>query len=285
VYHGGVPTLKLTSRALDNLPLPTRGRVEYFDEALPGFAVRIFPSGRRVFTLLYRMKGGRAKKKERVDLDRLRLELRGERPSLPLRHEDTHIRLSQGVHETGSIPASNKWGEWGPDIALVSLFPAAEGTIKRSKAFYNLQRRRADALTSKVRHQEGLWAALGGVGEQSTFGPDETIIQTTVFASTISGTAERDGHDYLELFINRDGKPSGYLPSSYGGISGSGLWRVDVRRSGRGGVFVPDDGIALEGLAFWEEPREGLHGFLRCHGRASIYGRMMDEMVAPSSPS
>jgi len=41
---------------------------EYFDESLPGFAVRIFPSGRRVFTLLYRMKGGRTKKKERVDI-------------------------------------------------------------------------------------------------------------------------------------------------------------------------------------------------------------------------
>jgi integrase len=68
VYHGGVPTLKLTSRALDTLPLPSRGRVEYFDESLPGFAIRIFPSGRRVFTLLYRMKGGRTKKKERVDL-------------------------------------------------------------------------------------------------------------------------------------------------------------------------------------------------------------------------
>ena len=38
-----------------------RGRVEYFD-ALSGFAVRIFTTGLRVFTLLYRMKGGRAKK-------------------------------------------------------------------------------------------------------------------------------------------------------------------------------------------------------------------------------
>jgi integrase len=68
VYHGDVPTLKLTSRALDRLPLPSRGRVEYFDESLSGFAVRNFPSGRSVFTLLYRMKGGRAKKKERVDI-------------------------------------------------------------------------------------------------------------------------------------------------------------------------------------------------------------------------
>jgi hypothetical protein len=195
------------------------------------------------------------------------------------------------VPREGVIPryvskrVSDKWGEWGPDIALLSLFPAAEGSIKRSKAFYNLERRRASALASEVRHQDGLWAILGGVGEQSTFGPDETVIQTTIFASTIGGTAERNGHDYLELFINHEGKPSGYLPSSYGGISGSGLWRVDVRRSGSGGVVIADDGVSLEGLAFWEEPREGLHGFLRCHGRESIYGRMMDEMAAASSAS
>jgi hypothetical protein len=63
-----VPTLRLTSRALDTLPLPSRGRIEYFDESLPGFAVRVLPSGRKVFTLLYRMKGGRAKRKERVDI-------------------------------------------------------------------------------------------------------------------------------------------------------------------------------------------------------------------------
>ena len=63
-----MPTLKLTARVLDTLPIPARGRVEYFDESLPGFAVRVFPSGRKVYTLLYRKKGGRAQKKERLDI-------------------------------------------------------------------------------------------------------------------------------------------------------------------------------------------------------------------------
>jgi integrase len=63
-----MPTIKLTARALDTLPLPRRGRVEYFDDSRSGFAVRVFPSGRRVFTLLYRMKGGRAHRKERIDI-------------------------------------------------------------------------------------------------------------------------------------------------------------------------------------------------------------------------
>lgn len=63
-----MPTIKLTARVLDGLPLPSRGRVEYFDDAVPGFAVRVFPNGRKVFSLLYRMKGGRASKKERIDI-------------------------------------------------------------------------------------------------------------------------------------------------------------------------------------------------------------------------
>lgn len=63
-----MPKVRLTARTLDALPLPTQGRIEYFDEALSGFAVRVFPSGRRVFTLLYRMKGGRTRAKQRIDL-------------------------------------------------------------------------------------------------------------------------------------------------------------------------------------------------------------------------
>ena len=63
-----MPTVKLTARTLDSLEIPTRGRIEYFDDSAPGFAVRVFPSGRKVFTLLYRMKGGRARKKERIDI-------------------------------------------------------------------------------------------------------------------------------------------------------------------------------------------------------------------------
>jgi hypothetical protein len=63
-----MPTIKLTARVLETLPLPARGRIEYFDDCLPGFAVRVFPSGRKVFTLLYRMKGGRAQRKERLDI-------------------------------------------------------------------------------------------------------------------------------------------------------------------------------------------------------------------------
>lgn len=63
-----MPTVKLTARTLDALPIPSRGRVEYFDDSLPGFSVRVFSSGGKVYTLLYRMQGGRVRKKERVNI-------------------------------------------------------------------------------------------------------------------------------------------------------------------------------------------------------------------------
>jgi integrase len=119
VYHGGVPTLKLTSRALDTLPLPSR-RVEYFDESLPGFAVRIFPSGRRVFTLLYRMKGGRTKKKERVDL--------GTYPPLTLAQaRDLATRLKAEI-QLGKDPRRERLPARPADASLM----AADGlTVKQ----------------------------------------------------------------------------------------------------------------------------------------------------------
>ena len=100
-------------------------------------------------------------------------------------------------------------------------------------------------------------------------------MNTTAFASRITGKDLRDGFDYLDLLINREGRPR--LPSSYKGISGAGLWRVDLRRSPTGDVVVPDDGVRLEGVAFYQKFGEsGLLGFLRCHGRESIYGRAME---------
>jgi hypothetical protein len=98
--------------------------------------------------------------------------------------------------------------DWGPDVALIGVPEPHAGKITLSKAFYHLDRRRTAALTSTVRLQEGLWAVIGAVHEQSEFGPDESVVRPTVFASTISGTAERDGYDYLEHFLNREGKPS-----------------------------------------------------------------------------
>jgi hypothetical protein len=51
----------LTIAQIDKAPTPAKGRIVLWDHDLPGFGVRVFPSGRRSFILRYRLPGSRAK--------------------------------------------------------------------------------------------------------------------------------------------------------------------------------------------------------------------------------
>jgi hypothetical protein len=162
------------------------------------------------------------------------------------------------------------WRIEGPDLAILGIPELHASRARLQKAFYDLDKRRAEALRSKVRDHDGLWAVLGATSEQANL--EEGVMNTTAFASRITGKDSRDGFDYLDLLIKREGRP--WLPRSYRGISGAGLWRVDLRRSPDG---VKCLGVSLEGVAFYQDFDEtGLTGFLRCHGRESIYGRGME---------
>src|SRR5436309_2682924 len=54
----------LTAKNVTSLPAPERGQKDYADEGLPGFSLRVSASGRRVYTLYYRVRG--SGKKPRV---------------------------------------------------------------------------------------------------------------------------------------------------------------------------------------------------------------------------
>ncbi len=49
-----MPRTKLTAQAVQKLRSVGGQRTEYFDELLPGFSVRVAPSGRKSFCVLYR---------------------------------------------------------------------------------------------------------------------------------------------------------------------------------------------------------------------------------------
>jgi hypothetical protein len=51
-----MPTVNLTAKMLENLTAPDRPgqRIEYFDDTVPGFGVRVTHDGRKTFTFLYR---------------------------------------------------------------------------------------------------------------------------------------------------------------------------------------------------------------------------------------
>jgi hypothetical protein len=55
-----MPRIKLTKSSLDALPPPSR-EIVYWDSGCPGFGVKVTPTGRKVFIVLYRTGGAGSK--------------------------------------------------------------------------------------------------------------------------------------------------------------------------------------------------------------------------------
>ena len=48
-----MPIVKLTARSVARLKPPDVGQIDYFDDSLPGFGLRVSAGGRRAWVLLY----------------------------------------------------------------------------------------------------------------------------------------------------------------------------------------------------------------------------------------
>ena len=51
-----MPKVRLTAKTVENAKAPASGQVEYFDEALPGFALRVTHKGKKSWVIFYRPK-------------------------------------------------------------------------------------------------------------------------------------------------------------------------------------------------------------------------------------
>lgn len=176
-----------------------------------------------------------------------------------------------------SICAKELWkgevSEWGPDIVLLKLAPAAISTIAASKSFLNLALQK-EALTSYSPPPEnGLWAVTGMVGEFSEFTPYpeartiEGHAHGSAFFSSVHQMHQRDGYDYYDLGANLQ-LPG--VPSSFGGVSGGGLWQINLSMA-KSGTILWDEKRYFRGVAFWESEKTGNHRIIRFHGPKSIF--------------
>src|SRR5262249_12962968 len=105
------------------------------------------------------------------------------------------------------LASQHTGSEWGPDLALLKLPDACVRDLQTRKAFYDLEKRRAESVERDVLHDRGLWAVIGAPAAQSTFDEKEAVLHTSVFASGIVTPTTRDGWDYLDLSFNHEGRP------------------------------------------------------------------------------
>jgi integrase len=91
-----MPSIKLTARTVENAKPPAKGRIEYWDAALPGFGLRVTDKGAKSWTVLYRVHG------------RLRRATLGTYPALPLAVARDRARDILREVDRGNDPAALK---------------------------------------------------------------------------------------------------------------------------------------------------------------------------------
>jgi hypothetical protein len=115
-------------------------------------------------------------------------------------------------------------------------------------------------------------ASCGVVAERTERSSDRITLNQYVLLGSAPQLFEREGYDYVDLRSRRSLEPK--TPTSFGGMSGSGLWRFSIAKVS-GSVLKPFD-FQLAGVAFYQLPDTG-DGIatVRFHGPRSIYERLL----------
>ena len=102
---------------------------------------------------------------------------------------------------------------------------------------------------------------------------DQTVgpllnMRFTFFGSRRVSRHDAGGFDYVDVTVDRS-ESDFQLPSTFGGVSGSGLWLLDLQCSEtdyRVGALI------LSGVAFYEKfNTPARQTGIRCHGMKSLY--------------
>jgi len=175
-------------------------------------------------------------------------------------------------HIVPHVQQNRTCDEWGPDIEFLELPYPAVDRIRAAKAFAPLT-----SISAKMRkvadNIEGFVAITGFPDELSTSAVMNGIPMVTVrggYVSCISRKVVRNGYDYLETV---DDPHVQSLPNSYGGVSGSGLWAMQLRKKAGAPIIEATLGenFALAGVAFFQRPKPSGGMMVRYHGQQSIY--------------
>ena len=188
-----------------------------------------------------------------------------------------HIRME---HVTPiRFGRSENEGE-GPDLGLLVLPPPVASAIPSTKTFYNLSKRRKQVLESPAAIDGGPWLLVGSADEWTADGPPEAgFTRVKEFQGAVGfGLAENEriigDFDYLDYPAEYDENYEG--PENYKGYSGGSLWQIlCVMKDDK--IIVKDR--ILSGVAFWQSGKTGSERRIKCHGRKSIYQRVIDEVM------
>jgi hypothetical protein len=174
----------------------------------------------------------------------------------------------------------------GPDLGAVILAPSIAAAIAAKKTFYNLELRRERMLQTPPDRQDGVWFVHGFVGERTVEEPSSDGFSLVKSFYSLSGAGGPDeppvsvgDHDYLSFPVSYGCRS--VAPTSFGGMSGGGLWQVPLMRDAQGNPRPKT--FLLSGVVFYQEPTTENRCGVKCHGRSSIY-KVAYEAIGNAEP-
>jgi hypothetical protein len=171
----------------------------------------------------------------------------------------------------------DKFGSNGPDLGYLQLPEDNVGWLKAINTFYNLSKRRDQVLARQAPAPNCVDAVVGMVDQFTKDVPvNEPLLRAKAFSAIfcdgyIASERNEDGYDILD--VNITSYPDFPLPTSFGGMSGGGLWRI---------YFVEKDGAPtvvdkrLIGVPFYQTRSDAGITTITCHGPEGIYGTLCD---------
>jgi hypothetical protein len=202
---------------------------------------------------------------------------------LPTRLDSTQLRplLTIDMRTVRMIStAKGADDSLGPDLGLLLLADFDWSRFPTGKAFFNLSKRREMMLNNPHEINRSVWGLCGTVGEwsqlptandPSSHGTFHSIFMPT----TVTGQRNDGQFDYFSVQAADYLKSK--LPKSFGGCSGGGLGEGVVYERPDGSLEIRDK--LLSGVAFYQSGWENGRNTITCHGRRSIYCKVVDELL------
>lgn len=166
----------------------------------------------------------------------------------------------------------------GPDIGFLRLPDQAVGTFMARHTILNLEKRRDRLLASdfaKGPHFDGVFGFLAEWTVDNTEASERRKGFKALYGVGLAGEERTSGeYDFCDLDISYG--PEAETPTSFGGMSGGGLWRAHLTRDGDK-VTLRD--VSFWGVAFYERPESEGKRIIVCHGRRSVYDVLLAQVA------
>lgn len=152
-----------------------------------------------------------------------------------------------------------KWDEFGPDLAFLRIPEKLVGEIEATQVFEPLQKPPQSLGVESLE----FWVLMGTPEQFGTFTPTHASVE--INGSLVDPQHLPGAPDYYDFEVDTSGDGT---PSSYGGFSGGGLWRIHVYSSPLTGQI--DWVQRLKGVIFWQFPTVNGRRVIRGHGHECI---------------